>query len=296
MKYFDLHCDSLLCAYSSKQPLMSNNLHVSLDKAEKYEQYTQLLAIYSRPAETDEESWQKCVNVCEYLKTLELPSNFRGILAIECGKLLANKIERVDELYNMGIRFMTMVWGSHTCIGGAHNDPEGRGYTEFGKAAARRCFEVGIVPDVSHASDAIFWETAELAVGYGKPFVATHSNSRTICNHSRNLTDDMFRELVKCGGLAGVSMVRSHLCKGDVCGLEQIEAVISHFLSLGGEKTVAIGCDLDGTNPLPDGLGGVGDIYKIADYLAQKNYSQSLIEDIFYNNAYNFSVRNGIIK
>nr|MBQ4317874.1 membrane dipeptidase [Clostridia bacterium] len=296
MKYFDLHCDTIQCAYNTQQALWNNTLHVSLEKTAIYERYSQLLAVYSRPALSDDECYERFFKVVEHYRTQQLPDNFTGILAIECGKLLGGRLERVDELYKAGVRFMTMVWGSRTCIGSAHNDPEDIGYTEFGLKAARRCFEVGIVPDMSHCSDKLFWQTSELADEYKKPFIATHSNSRTLRNIPRNLSDDMFKAIVKANGIVGVSMVRKHLCEGDVCGMDQIRAVIEHYLSLGGEKTVCMGCDLDGTNPLPDGLTGVGDIYKIADHLAQHNYSQSLIDDIFYNNANNFMLRNGILQ
>ena len=115
-------------------------------------------------------------------------------------------------------------------------------------------------------------------------------------NHTRNLTDEMFGALVKRGGLAGISMVRSHLTDKPECGIPEIAAHIEHYLSLGGENTVAMGCDLDGTRPLPDGITGVGDIEKIADYLARLNYSDELIDKIFWQNANNFVRRNGILK
>ncbi len=292
MKYFDLHCDTLLACYDKNLPLNSNDLHISLDRAAVYDEYRQVLGIFSRPALSDDAAYENCLKVIEYYHTLDVTPNFSAILAVECGKLLGGRLERVDELYRLGVRFMTMVWGSYTCIGGAHND--GRGYTDFGLAALRRCFEVGIVPDMSHASDTLFYETVEVAKSLSKPIVCTHSNSRAVCNHTRNLTDEMFREVVELGGVVGVSMVRSHLTSGEVCGLPEIVRHIEHYMSLGGDATVALGCDLDGTNPLPDGLGGVGDIVKIADELARLGYTQTQIDNIFHNNVYNFMVRNGI--
>jgi len=294
MRYFDLHCDTIVGCYDRPCKLYDNPMHVSLEKAAIYEQFTQLLAIYSRPALTDDQAYERCLNVINYFNTLDYPKNFRPILAIECGKLIGGKLERVDELYRLGIRFMTMVWGSYTCIGGAHND--GRGYTEFGKEALKRCFEVGIVPDMSHASDALFWETAEEAEKCGKPFICTHSNSRAVREHTRNLTDDMFREVMKCGGVVGISLCTSHLTDTEECTIDHVVKHIEHYMSLGGEKTVAMGCDLDGISKMPEGISGVGDIYKIADRLCELNYTQAQVDAIMFDNANNFVLRNGIIK
>ncbi len=273
---------------------MHNDLHVSLDAAQKYGRYAQLLGIFSRTSLTDDEAFEKFLEVCAYFRTLELPDNFCPILAVEGANLTGGKLERVVRICQEGVRFMTLVWGGYTCIGGAHND--GRGLTEFGRAVADLCLQIGIVPDLSHASDATFWETIEIADRYQKPVVCTHSNSRAVRNHTRNLTDEMFTALVKRGGLAGISMVRSHLTDREECGIPEIAAHIEHYLSLGGENTVAMGCDLDGTRPLPDGLSGVGDIDKIAEYLARQNYSDALIDNIFWHNANNFMRRNGILQ
>ena len=140
MKYFDLHCDTLLDCCDTGQTLMHNNLHISLDAAQKYSQYTQLLGIFSRTKLTDDEAFEKFLQVCAYFRTLELPDNFRAILAVEGANLAGGKLERVDRIYEEGVRFMTLVWGGYTCIGGAHND--GRGLTEFGRAVTERCFEI----------------------------------------------------------------------------------------------------------------------------------------------------------
>ena len=74
--------------------------------------------------------------------------------------------------------------------------------------------------------------------------------------------------------------------------------MINHFekyLTLGGENTVCFGGDWDGIDYGPDGINTVEDMYKIADRLAQLNYSDELIEKLYYKNAENFMTRNGIM-
>ena len=300
MKYFDLHCDTILEAYERGTSIIpaGNGLQISLEKAEKFEKYTQVLGIFSTPDLGEEGDYQRCLKIIESVKAekASYPANFSCILAVEGANLLAGKLDRVDKLRGDGVRIMTLVWGGSTCIGGAHND--GGGFTEFGREAARRCFEVGIVPDMSHASDKLFWECAELSKKSGKPIIATHSNSRAVCDHTRNLTDEMFGSIRDDGGVVGISMVRGHLKKNGgslPCGIPEIISHIEHYFSIGGEDTVAFGCDFDGTDVLPDGITGVSDIDKIAEELAKLNYTQTQIDKIYWRNAQNFMLRNEIL-
>jgi membrane dipeptidase len=297
MKLFDLHCDTILSAYSSNKNLLSNDLHISLDKAVKYEQYTQVLAIYSVHKLTDDEKYEQFLKVSDYYNEQKksFPANFTSILAVEGANLLNGDLSRLDKLNERGVKFLTLVWGGSSCIGGAHND--GGGLTDFGKQTVARCFELGIVPDVSHSSDSLFWDAAEIADKYGKPIVATHSNSRHICSHLRTLPDDIFTKITDLGGLVGLSFVRPHLSDDESkCGIDTIISHIEHFLSLGDKAAdvVCMGSDLDGTAPLPDGISDIGDVYKIYDRLLQLNYPQRLADKIFYENAQDFITRNNI--
>lgn len=302
MKLTDLHCDTLLECFDCGLTLKNNALHISLERAAKYEKYTQVLGIYSEKSLPDDKAYEKFLRVSDffagqrYVSGLPAESvpGFTPVLAVEGANLLGGDITRLDELHRRGVKFLTLVWGGSSCIGGAHND--GGGLTDFGRAVAHRCTELGIIIDVSHSSDKLFWEAAEIAREAGKPIAATHSNSRTVKNHTRNLTDGMFRQIAEMGGLVGVSLVRGHLRELEACGIDDIVAHIEHYLSLGGEKTVCMGGDLDGTAPLPDGIGGIEDIYKIADRLASKNHDENIINAIFYGNADNFMRRNGIYK
>ena len=105
---------------------------------------------------------------------------------------------------------MTLLWGGETCIGGSHDTSTG--LTEFGKQVVKRCFELGIVPDISHASINTAKSVADIADELGKPFIATHSNSRVVYDHERNLTPELFSRLVLSGGVVGISFCPKHIC------------------------------------------------------------------------------------
>lgn len=295
MKLFDLHCDTLSECYYHHYDLRANDeLHISLDRAEKtYDKYAQLFAIYSRNGKADDDNFGDFFHILENAKSRLVPNDkFTPYLAVEGGKLLGGDIARLDVLYNAGVRFLTVVWGGDTCMGGAHDTDNG--LTDFGRKAVKRCFELGIVPDVSHSSLKTFEEVYDMACDFGKPIIATHSNSRTIRDHARNLTDEQFRKIVGLKGLVGMNMYWVFLTANETCTVDTVVSHIEKFLLLGGEDVIAMGGDLDGIDHGPEGISGVQDMIKIADRLAQLNYSDELIDKIFYGNAASFMERNCI--
>lgn len=311
MKYFDLHCDTPYEMYRKSTKFDENSHHVSLDKTEKsFEQYAQFAAYCASPKKSDAEAFETYVRCTDYffseMKRLEKRAslctcfddleraNAEGKAAIfptvEDARILEGDISRLDFLYGRGCRILTLVWGGVSCIGGAHNTDEG--LTEFGKVLAARCFEMGIVPDISHSSEKSVDDLLEIAERYEKPIIATHSNSYEVFSHTRNLRDRHFTRLVSLGGLVGVSLCDSHLCPDkENADIDAVIRHIDHYLSLGGEDCISLGCDLDGCD-LAQGVSDISDIPKIFERMSSLGYSDEIIEKISYKNAYNFVKRN----
>jgi membrane dipeptidase len=93
------------------------------------------------------------------------------------------------------------------------------------------------------------------------------------------------------GGLVGINLCTYHLSSKENVDINDVMNHIEHYLSLGGEDCLAMGCDLDGTD-LPIGFSGVSDIYKIAEEMQKLNYSDTLIKKILFENAHNFFIKN----
>jgi membrane dipeptidase len=136
-----------------------------------------------------------------------------------------------------------------------------------------------VIVDLSHISERAFWDTAEIAQ---KPVIAGHSNSASVFPHARNLTDDQFRFLVRCGGVAGINLYAGFLAHD--AGIDDVVRHIEHFMSLDGEKTVALGGDFDGCDTLPRGINGIQDIPRLYETLLRLGYPEQVVKDIFYNN------------
>ncbi|MBQ8275632.1 MAG: membrane dipeptidase, partial [Clostridia bacterium] len=225
------------------------------------------------------------------LKAAVKAGKHAAILAVEDARLTAGKIERVDILAEMGVKYMTLLWGGETCIGGSH-DTHGH-LTDFGRAVARRCFEVGITPDVSHASEEVVDDLIPIAYEYNRPFIASHSNAHAVYGHTRNLRDRHFEHIKKLGGIVGISLCPSHLTDTSLRPADETDLLrhLEHYLSLGGESIVGFGADWDGTD-LPQGFDHVGHLANFAELLGKHNYSDELIDKIFWKNFFEFAMKN----
>ncbi len=309
MNLIDLHCDTILQIQRNNTLLKSNNHHISLEKVSTYDNYAQIMAIFIPNKLSDEQGYcyfheaygyymsqlsvyrNEATPITDGKYISECWNNNKSplLLSVEDARILNNDITRLDNLYNKGVRFLVLMWSDSTCIGGSHNTTEG--LTDFGRLVMHRCFELGIVPDVSHASEQTTSDMIEIAKQSSKPLIASHSNSYAVYPHSRNLRDKHFEEIRDLGGLVGISLCRSHLANKDSACIDDILKHVEHYLSLGGENIVSLGCDLDGTS-LPEGFSDVRDVIKIADKMAQLGYNEEIINKLFWRNAKEFIEKN----
>ena len=207
-----------------------------------------------------------------------------AVLTLEEGAVLDNKLERIDELYKIGLRLITVLWNFESCIGFPHSsDPElmKKGLKPFGIEVVKRMQELGMLIDVSHLSDGGFWDVVKHSK---KPFVASHSNARSLCGHSRNLADDMLKALADAGGVTGINFVPKFLGSDEKGSIEQMVAHIKHIHKTAGIDVLALGSDFDGfkgSNELKDCSG----FPLLTEALAGAGYTDDEIEKICWKNA-----------
>lgn len=306
MKYFDLHCDTALKLYRENQSLLHNDFHISLDRAMEFKKYIQLAAVFTPSDLSDQEGWEHFLDVHANLldeadkngvkiirnrRDLEsflfFSSKYAIIITVEDARILDGKLERVEQMYDMGVRVVTPLWGSRSCIGGAHNFSEG--LTDFGKKAVRKMISCGIITDVSHASRKSAREIMDLCEEYGVSPIATHSNSFSIREHTRNLTDEEFLRLTSLGGIVGISLCPDHLSSRKASA----DDIVRHALlyEILAKNHVSLGCDFDGTE-LPKDICGIGEIPYIRKKFTEKGFSRAAIEQIFWETALGFFRRN----
>lgn len=208
-------------------------------------------------------------------------------LTVESGAALAGDLARVKTLADDGVKLLTLVWNGKNELGAGNDFPE-TGLTPFGREAVAALERENILIDVSHLNDRGFDDLCAVAQ---KPFAATHSNARTVCAHPRNLTDRQIREIVSRGGLIGLNYYHAFL-RGDgrEAGLDDLYRHICHFLSLGVQRALALGSDLDGAD-VPQALSSPGRLPALCEYLLSRGLSEKTVRAIAFQNAADFFSR-----
>ncbi len=307
MRYFDLHCDTLTGALHTGRSVVQNEgMHMSVEKGKYLAPYVQCMAVFvpdrfrgeealaffDRHADFFESEAKSgafaVVRGGEDLAALENGPGVGLMLTVEGGAALAGKLENVAHLRERGVRMMTLTWNGSNEIGSGIGSEDTYGLTPFGREVIPEMERAGIAVDISHASERLFWDVAEIAK---RPLVASHSNAKTVCGHRRNLTDAQFEAIRKSGGLVGLNYYNAFLRdEPEQASIEDVYAHAEHFLALGGEKTLAMGSDFDGSE-MPRGITGVESVEDIANVFLRHNLPESLVDAIFYQNAADFFCR-----
>lgn len=299
MDIIDLHCDTLTKLEKHGYSLNDRRLHVTPVKSASFGRYIQVGAIWSDSSLSDNEVWERFDRVVDLYSSLEgsapilTPAKALGadravILAVEGARLLCGDLSRLDHLYRRGVRILTLNWSGCDCVGGAWDTDDG--LTDFGKALVESCFEFGIIPDVSHSSRMGIAQALELAEKHSKCIIASHSNSYAVCPHRRNLTDSEFREITDVGGIVGISLCPAHL-SSEPADISDVIRHICHYIELGGERSVVLGCDFDGISEVPEGIEDISSLPRLFESLSRE-VGESTAKRVFFENAYEFLKNN----
>src|SRR6184192_71314 len=125
------------------------------------------------------------------------------LMGVEGGHAIENSLEKLDSLYRLGVRYMTLTWNNGNDWAGSSTDPERHGgLTSFGRQVVGRMNQLGMLVDVSHVSDATF---RDILATTTRPVIASHSSCRALGHHPRNLSDDQLRAIAKNGGVVGIN-------------------------------------------------------------------------------------------
>ena len=294
---FDGHCDTPWEMARTGCGLKSNSLHMDLERSWKFSPYAQMFAIWAPPeacedgdrftpilnnllAELDKNS-EKII-LCK--SAMQARSAFRSgktaaFIALEGAHIIYCRPDLLEIAYSRGVRSLNITWNNANTLSGSHCQEPERGLSHLGRQFVRLCNRLGILVDVSHLSEPGFWDVAETT---SSPIIASHSNSRGVFDHTRNLSDDQFRAIIQQCGVAGINLCPDFI--GAKPDLDSLIEHILHFLDLGGEKNISIGTDFDGIDMPVKGIGGIDDLDWLYDKLISCGSDENTAEDIFFNN------------
>lgn len=369
MKIIDMHCDTIGSLFAlrergeaQEQSLRRNSGHIDLTRLRESRYLIQNFAMFIPLSECDDPWEQVCAMYRYYQEELErnqdilapvyryadiaeneAAGKLSSLLTVEEGGVCRGEVEKLRELYRMGVRMITLTWNFDNEIGHPNFDSglqekmgaamkawkareagpvqqeqlhtvqqeqlcraeleEARleaqtaydafmhtpnltgGLTEKGKELVAEMENLGIIPDVSHLSDAGFYDVLEVTK---KPFVASHSDARAVCPNVRNMTDDMIRKLSERGGVMGLNFCADFLEERPL-GEENpgsIAAVVrhaEHIVKTGGIDVLGLGSDFDGI-PTHRELPGAQSMGRLWEALHRAGFDQGELDKIFYGN------------
>lgn len=320
MKVIDMHCDTILELLNHpEKELFQNDLSIDIQKMKKGDYLLQNFALF-----TDQKAlsipekqtmrlmdvfWKEIEKNKDYIAPVlcyedieknEKASKISALLTLEDGGVVFNDLSMLRNYYRLGVRMIALTWNYPNGIGYPNFSLDDftdykqasslqqidtiHGLTDFGIQYIREMERLGMIIDVSHLNDAGFYDVLKYTT---KPFVASHSNARSICSVARNLSDDMIRAMHARGGVMGINFCGDFLEEHTMPnGPSRIEAMIRHILyikEIAGIDCIGLGTDFDGIHAdleIPD----ASCMNKLAQALSEHGFTQEEIEKIFYKN------------
>lgn len=310
MYILDMHCDTLI-RLNDKTSLRQNDLHIDLIRMKQSFYLLQNFAIFTNIETTENRMHYVLKNINKFYREMEINKDLikpvysyqdiinnnlmSAMLTLEEGDVIENDLDILELYYRLGVRMIALTWNYPNAIGFpnfTYNKDLSRydmlritntedGLTEFGKAYVKKCNELGIIIDVSHLGDKGFQDVLEIT---NKPIVASHSNSRKICDVARNLSDEMILKLHKNGGVMGVNYCDDFIDNQADGSIKNIVKHINHIKELGCIDNIGLGSDFDGIKTRKE-MKDCSQINLLIDELRNNNYTNEEIEKICYKNA-----------
>ncbi len=311
MKLIDMHCDTIFELFRGENmDLRQNTLCIDLEKMKKAECAAQFFACfipldmfqgenrweqaYLRAEEMiayAKREFEKCGEALALAKSYDdflindQMGKISAFLTIEEGGILDNKMENLRRLYLQGIRLITLTWNKENCIGFPNSrnaNSMSKGLKPFGIEVIEQMNALGMIVDVSHLSDAGFWDVLRHSTS---PVIASHSNARALCSHPRNLSDDMIRALSNKGGTAGLNFYPYFINESGKAQVDDMVRHIKYMYQVGGEDFVVMGTDFDGFSEGESQLKNIGELEQLFRALQVESFSERQLDKFWNGNA-----------
>ena len=301
---FDAHCDTISRCWREYEDIDRNSGAVSLERTQKaFDSYCQIFALWTAEGYTGyplggdgvENAYRallRCFKAqmarycdrivqCRTAEDVECAhrqGKAAAFLSIEGAELIGCDPARLDEAAAEGVVAINLTWNHANALSGSSREQPERGLSSLGRQFVAKMEDLHILVDVSHLSEAGFWDVMEQA---RRPILASHSNAKMVWNHTRNLTDGQITAIIENQGVIGLNFYKDFV--GGSRDLDMLRSHLDHILDLGGAANVGLGGDWDGCD-LIDALPSIDRLSCFYEYLLNCGYHETVVRDVFFNN------------
>ena len=309
MKVYDLHCDVLYKLAKAEQPLSfadSTNLQASKKFLEAGEIALQVFAVFVSEGFPKEQLFLEAIRQIEFfhteiigkadniipiyeweqLKSLQ-EGQIGAVLSLEGLDMIDGDMHKLQLLLSHGVKLVGLTWNGANKVADGSLEESGTGLTPFGGEVVSLLNEQNIIVDVSHLSEQSFWDVLPKA----KWLMASHSNTRALCDSVRNLSDNQIKALIDKNSPIHVVYYPPFVdaTKKSV-EIQDLEKHIEHIVSLGGKHLIGLGSDFDGISECIVGLEDASKTQNLVDSLLE-SYSKEEVEGFTSKNFEQFVMR-----
>ena len=236
---------------------------------------------------------KKSPNKFRLVKSPDEITNNKSVMQIvygmENGAPIESKLSNIELFSDMGISYITLAHSKSNHISDSSYDENKNwgGLSPFGREVVAEMNKQGVMIDISHVSDAAFYEVLRLTK---TPVIASHSSLRHfVPGFERNVSDDMLRELAKNGGVIQICFGSEFIAEKRkypdlVVTVEDVADHIDRVKQLVGIDYVGIGSDYDGWRNFPVGLEDTSTYPNLIEELLKRNYTKEEIKKVFGEN------------
>ena len=197
-----------------------------------------------------------------------------AVLAVENSEVLQRSLYVLPQLHRLGVRSITLTWSYRTeAADGVYEAGTGGGLTSFGRGLVVAMNELGMLVDISHLSEAGFWDVIDLSAA---PILASHNCCRALCGHDRNLTDEQIKAIADRGGVVGITFVPDFV-DADAPTIDRLLDHIDHAAAVGGVDAVGLGSDFDGGG---DVLASAAEYPRITEGLLARGWDEDDVRKV----------------
>ena len=296
----DGHCDTLLELYNKKRSFWKTNQkgHLDWPRLLAGKVNVQFMAIYIEPPYKPCGSLARVLELLDYFRGLQADGDIKTILskqdvlnitphvhavllAIEGGEALEGKLGVLRVLFDLGFRSMTLTWNQRNSLADGVWEKDSRGgLTALGREVTAEMNRLGMLIDVSHLSEAGFWDVIALSK---QPVSATHSCCKALRDHPRNLSDEQLRAIRQNNGIIGINFYPGFLCEKQAT-IDHVIDHLEHAAVTAGIDHVGLGSDFDGITKTPQGLENAAQFPRLTARLLERGWKPADIQKVLGGN------------